>query len=498
MPPAAMTGRGSAKQGKKVPRGGQLLGVMGVILLTLIPAISSAGEPPRFNRQLEAIIRGEIQENVSVSVQVVDLDTGRVLMEKNPDLPLVPASTMKVVTSAAALQALNPDFTFRTEALVEKAPGSSVGNLFLKGYGDPYLVSEELYALTRAVKEKGLEEIRGDIVVDDSYFVPGIPLDENEKLGHRAYHAPYGALSLNFNSVKIVIHPGERPGKPARVVIDPMSEYVTVKADIKTVKGARPCQATISKETTGEDREMITLEGEIGVQSPSKGRYVNVASPSLYTGEVFKEFLLREGIRVTGRVIRGKVPPSAVLFEEFNSRPLGVIVYWLNKFSNNFMAEQISMALGAKVLGPPGTREKGLSVIRKYLLSCGVKEDCFALSEASGLSRNNRLSASALVKVLLTAARDFSYSAEFMASLGVAGVDGTLKEKLTDPVAKRKIRGKTGTLRGVNALTGYGVSRDGKRFAFAVLANSQDKSAGFINHADKIARQILDVPMNSR
>jgi len=162
------------------------------------------------------------------------------------------------------------------------------------------------------------------------------------------------------------------------------------------------------------------------------------------------------------------------------------------------MAEQISMAMGANVFGPPGTREKGLAVIRKYLLSCGVNEDCFALSEASGLSRNNRLSASALVRVLLAAARDFSYSAEFMSSLGVAGVDGTLKEKLTDPGSKRKIRGKTGTLRGVNALTGYGVSRDGKRFAFAVLANSQEKGAGFINHADKIVRQILDVPMNGR
>jgi len=224
---------------------------------------------------------------------------------------------------------------------------------------------------------------------------------------------------------------------------------------------------------------------------------VNVAHPSLYTGEVFKEFLLKEGVKIEGQVVRGTVPSSAASYVEFPSRPLGSIVYWLNKFSNNFMAEQIGMAMGAAVYGAPGTREKGLEVIRRYLQSCGVNEACYSLSEASGLSRNNRLSASALVSVLLAAHRDFSYNAEFAASLGVAGADGTLKEKFAEPAVRRKIRGKTGTLRGVNALTGYAVSTSGRRFAFAVIANSLDKGAGFISCADKIARQLLDVPMKA-
>jgi len=173
-------------------------------------------------------------------------------------------------------------------------------------------------------------------------------------------------------------------------------------------------------------------------------------------------------------------------------------VYWLNKFSNNFMAEQISMAMGAAVHGAPGTREKGLAVIRRHLQSCGVDQGQFALSEASGLSRNNRLSASALTRVLTAADEDFTYGPEFKASLGVAGVDGTLKEKFTDTGARRRLRAKTGTLRGVNALAGYGVSRDGIRFVFAVIVNSLDKGAGFLNHADKIAREILDVPLGKQ
>ena len=470
-----------------------------VALLLFAPIAASASDAPPLNSRLDAIIKREVPENVSVSVQVIDLETGRVLMEKDPDLALAPASTMKVLTTAAALRSLSPDFTFVTEVLADNVRGDSVGNIFLKGGGDPYMVSEELFALTRSVRDKGLTEIRGNIVVDDSYFIPGQPLDENEKLGLRAYHAPYSALSLNFNDIKIVVHPGPRAGEPARFVADPVSEYAVVKGNVKTVKGDKPAQVTITKETTDDGREIISLDGVIGETSPTWNRYVNVASPALYTGEVFKEFLLREGIRVAGRVVNGQTPPSAALYHEHKSRPLGLIVYGLNKFSNNVMAEEICLALGAKIYGAPGTREKGIAVIRKHLLDCGVPESNFTLSEASGLSRSNRLSASALVKVLLAATRDFTYNAEFMASFGVAGVDGTLKEKFADAGAKRRLRAKTGTLRGVNALAGYGISPDRRVFVFAVIANGAQKNAtSFIDHADKIARAILDIPLGKR
>jgi D-alanyl-D-alanine carboxypeptidase/D-alanyl-D-alanine-endopeptidase (penicillin-binding protein 4) len=464
----------------------------------MLGAVSEApaGTPP-LNRYLMGILSQEVPPNVAVSIQVADLESGKILMERNADTPLVPASTMKVVTSAAALQVLNPDFTFVTDVLAEGLKSASAGTLFLKGYGDPYLVNEELFALTRSVRERGLQEVRGNIVVDDSYFLPEPPLDENEKLGARSYHAPYSALSLNFNSIKVTVTPGSRPGKPATVTLDPESGYASVKGTVKTVAGDRSGSVSISKEPRPDGGEFIVVQGEIGSNATPKGRYVNVTHPSLYTGEVFKAFLAKEGVKVEGRVVRGTVPSTAASYYEFHSRPLGSIVYWLNKFSNNFMAEQIGMTMGAAVYGAPGTREKGLAVIRRYLQSCGVNESCYSLSEASGLSRHNRLSASALVRVLLEAHRDFAYNAEFEASLGVAGADGTLKEKFSEPALRRKIRGKTGTLRGVNALTGYAVSKDGRRFAFAVIANSLDKGNGFIHCADKIARQLVDVPMNA-
>jgi serine-type D-Ala-D-Ala carboxypeptidase/endopeptidase (penicillin-binding protein 4) len=471
--------------------------VLVLVAIALLSSITDAlpGNTAPFNAELESIIRRELPSGCSISIQVVDLETGRVFMEKDPDQALAPASTMKVVTAATALYTLNPEFTFLTEVWADGVRGSSVGNLFLKGYGDPYLVSEELFALTRSLRERGLREIRGNILVDDSYFLPSKPLDENEKLGLRAYHAPYSALSLNFNSIKVVAVPASRAGRPALVFVDTPSEYATVEGAVKTVNGNRPGELTIHKEPVSGDRELMRVEGFIGADAPIKPRYVNVVSPALYVGDVFKEFLLREGITVTGKVIHGKVPQSALLYSEFNSRPLGMIVYGLNKFSNNFMAEQICMAMGAKVHGAPGTREKGLTVMRDFLVASGVDESKFSLAEASGLSRNNRISASALVRVLLRAHKDFRYGPEFVASLGVGGVDGTMKEKFTDPSVKRRIRGKTGNLRGVNSLAGYGVSPDGRAFVFAVLVNSLQKGTGFIDYGEKVIRSIMDLPL---
>jgi D-alanyl-D-alanine carboxypeptidase/D-alanyl-D-alanine-endopeptidase (penicillin-binding protein 4) len=455
-----------------------------------------SGLPP-FKAELENIIRRELPPNCAISVQVIAGDTGRILMEKNPDLPLVPASTMKVVTTATALHVLHPEFTFLTEVLADHVRRSSVGNLYLKGYGDPYLVSEELFALTRSLREKGLREVRGNIIVDDSFFVPSKPLDENEKLGNRSYHAPYSALSLNFNSLKIVALPS-RVGQPARIITDPVSEYATVRSAVNTAKGNHPAELEISRDTRPDGRETIRVDGSIGAHAALKGRYVNVISPSLYAGDVFKEFLLREGIRVTGGVLAGPVPASATCYLRFNSRPLASTIYWLNKFSNNFMAEQISMAMGAEVHGPPGTREKGLSVIRDFLLANGVDRAHFSLAEASGLSRSNHISASALVRVLRNVSKDFSCGPEFMASLGIGGVDGTLKEKFTDQKVKRRIRAKTGNLRGVNSLAGYAISPKGKMFLFAVLVNSEQKGVGFIDYGEKIIRAVMDLPMDSR
>ncbi|MFZ5867858.1 MAG: D-alanyl-D-alanine carboxypeptidase/D-alanyl-D-alanine endopeptidase [Thermodesulfobacteriota bacterium] len=478
-----------------LPRLRVALGMSLVLCFSLAgPALSA--DAPALNQRLKAIIKRHLPPDFTISIQIADLETGKIVAEENPDLALVPASTMKVATTSAALSSLFPDFTFVTEVLADDVRGTSLGNIYLRGGGDPYLVSEQLFALTRQVVDRGVQEVRGAIVVDDSYFQPSPPLDEQQGLTHRSYHAPYGALSLNFNSVKIVVHPARRPGEAALVSIDPTSEYALLKAEVRTVQGKSPANLVVTKKDIERGRELIHVKGTIGTAAPMKTHYVNVSRPALYTGAVFKEFLLRDGVRVAGQVLPGKAPSNAESLVEFNSWPLSIVVYWLNKFSNNFMAEQVAMAMGARVQGPPGTREKGLLVIRDHLLAIGVKESCFTLSEASGLSRANRLSASALVRVLLNSARQFSFNSELIASLGISGVDGTLKEKFADSPLKRRIRAKTGNLRGVNALAGYGLSRKGRTLVFAVIVNSTKNGAGFVDYSEKIIGDILEAQVD--
>ncbi len=466
-----------------------------LIYLTVLVCFNSVvpyayAQGPAFNRELKLILDRELQSDMVASVQVSELGSGQVLMEANPDLALVPASTMKVLTSACALSSLGPEFCYTTSVYVDGHKDSTVENLYIKGSGDPHFVTEDLFVLARMIRDKGLLEIRGSIVVDDSFFLPSKPLDENEELGIRAYHAPYSALSLNFNSFKIITLPATNIGSLARVKLDPSSEFVILKSNVKTVEGSKSAQLDINKTTDASEREHISVIGTIGVDAQARGRYVNVSNPALYFGYTLKEFLQREGIRVNGSVRRSLTPPSVFPLCEYTSKPMSLIVYWLNKFSNNFMAEQICLTVGAKAFGPPGTRGKGLEALKRFLITCGVQETSFSLSDASGLSRANKISASTMVKVLQTAVGDFSYGPEYLSSFAVSGIDGTLKEKFNEEGMRRRVRAKTGTLRGVSALAGFGVNGQGKILVFSVVVNSE-RPKGFIDQAEKITRAIL-------
>jgi D-alanyl-D-alanine carboxypeptidase/D-alanyl-D-alanine-endopeptidase (penicillin-binding protein 4) len=474
-----------------------VLSVLGMVSILFLHSDACAlMEVPPFNADLDKLLQSELPANCEISCQIADLDSGRTLMEKNPNLPLTPASTLKVVTSASALHEMGPEYKFLTNVYADDIKAGSVGNLFVKGHGDPHLVTEELYALVRELVDAGLTEVRGAIVVDDSYFSPDKPLDDTNDPGYRSYDALYSALSLNFNSIKIVLIPGTASGKLARLITDPTSDYASLSGHVQTVHGSKPMKIEVSKKTTDNEQERIVVHGSVGVDTQSKGKYINVQSPSIYTGYVLKELLQKEGIRVKCPVIKGTTPSDAIPYIEHQSMPLGLIVYWLGKLSNNFIAEQICLAMGAYAHGAPGTREKGLNVMRKFLNKAGVGEKDFSLVDASGLSRSNRISASALVKTLAFASHNFYFSPEFISSLGISGVDGTLKEKFSAENTRRRIRAKTGTLRGVNALAGYGLGNNGKPIVFAILINSSQKGVGIINYADRIMRAIFNSHLN--
>ena len=324
--------------------------------------------------------------------------------------------------------------------------------------------------LARRLKLRGVRRVKGDLVADDSFF-DARRYGRGWRVGGsiRPYLAPHGALSLNFSLVSVLVAPGERPGDPAQVLLEPPSRALRLESRVKTARGERRRVALGRRRVRG--RDVVRVSGRVSVGEEMRTRRVPVTDPTAFAaGAVAAEFE-RQGIVLEGRVRRAATPPGARLLARNLSPPLGEVVRGLNKHSNNFVAEQILKTLGAETYGAPGTSEKGLRAVRDFLVSVGVAAKDFELADGSGLSRMSRVSPRALVALLEAAHNDFRLRPEFTASLAVFGVDGTVRKRRGGRAASRRVRVKTGMLRGVHAFSGYAAAENGEILAFSVLVN---------------------------
>ena len=429
-----------------------------------------------------------------IGISVISLPEGRTIVEVDPDRSMIPASVTKIFTASAALSRLGPGFRFKTRVFADApvAPDGSVETLYLVGSGDPSLVSEELWRLVHNLYvETGLRAVRKRIVLDDTYFDRewkpeawggGNPL--------RAYTAPVGALSFNFNAVRFLIGPA--PSSPVALRWDPPSAYLEVESRLRPGKGTRI--SFERRERLRGDRYIVT--GTWGRGRRRKTYYRSISKPTWYTGRNFAEFLAREGIEVPERLERGRVPGGATLLLEHESKDLASIVRDMGKFSNNFTAEHLLKALGAEVFSPPGTTGKGLRALSAYLTSIGIAGG-FHFADGSGLSRENRVSARQVTTLLRRAGEIFELAPEFISLLPVAGIDGTLRTRMTASLAG-KVRAKTGSLKGVDTLAGYFVTPGGEHFAFAILVNGSPSRARNLAVIDEIVARLTQVATAER
>lgn len=437
--------------------------------LFFLPAVALAGAPePVLEATLQSLAKEGAARGALVGVVVVDLDTGETLFESQPDTPFNPASVTKVVTTAAALKTLGSGYTFKTH--VSRAGrltnGVLAGDLVLAGEGDPSLTLERVWRIASRVRVAGVKEITGDLVLDDTYF------DSERTMGgydsfdeDKAYTAPVGALSATWNTVNVVIRPGARAGAQIDVALDPPTAFVTLVNKGTTSSAGQRRRMRVSIEN-----RVITVAGTMPVGHPEREYYRPVDDPTAYFGTLLREYLAKEGVVVKGSIRKGSVPDAIELFA-YESEPLGVIVRDLNKLSNNFTAEQLLKTLGAKTWGAPGTAQKGLDALSKYLLELGVPEGSWSIRNGSGLTRDNEISARLLVRVLEDAHADFQVRGDFVASMGIAGEDGTLAHRMVGTQAAGALRGKTGTVAGSTCLAGYARAENGHTLAFAFLMN---------------------------
>lgn len=440
---------------------------------------SGAGKPASPSYQLEGLswvidslmARPELA-GAKIGILVESLATGEILYERNADEPLVPASNMKIVTGAVALSVLRPDFTFVTEVATDAGTlaGTIDGNLYVKGRGDPSFVTEELWKLVESVQVLGIERVTGDLVLDTSYFDSVTAASPEAIAGERAYHARTGALSLNFNAVAVHITPGPRSGDPAMAALAPETNAVVLAN--KAVTGAARRRSTIEVSRAYEDGvNVVTVEGAIPAGTYGTTFYRSIDNAVDYFGRVAVEFLARAGIRVEGSVRVGKVPDGARVITVHESKPLSLVVRDLNKFSSNFVAEQLMKVIAAEVLGQPGTTAGGIAAMEDFLASIGADRAGYAIRDGSGFSRENRLSPRVVCRCIRHALSDFGTAYEFGASLSVSGTDGTLEDRMGFAGLEGSVRAKTGLLDGVTAISGIMRTSSGRDVLFSIIVN---------------------------
>lgn len=437
-------------------------------LLLLLP-LSAAGGPAA-DTALERLLHSPALRGARVGVHVSALETGQLLLEHNADQLMVPASNQKLLTAAAVLAHWGPTQRFETPVYVEGPidPGGVLdGTLWIEGRGDPSLVSESLWKLAEEIRLRGITQVRGGIAVDASYFDGQRFHPDWEPVSSRAYHAPTAAFAVNYSSFRVDVRAAARIGAPAIVRVAPFTAYLRVRSSVLTIARAGPLQLSVERLADGSG-ERVLLGGVFPLGGTPKTYWRAVALPERYAASLLRTQLESQGVRVFGPIRLGRLPESARELLRFVGEPLGPIVRKLDKFSNNFIAEQLIKALGADLYGPPGSWEKGIRALRAHLASIGIDGQRLRVADGSGLSPRNRISASVLAHVFRDAVLRFGSGPEFIASLPLGGLDGTLQDRMSP--APIPVRAKTGHLRHVSSLSGLLPRGDG-HLVFSVLVN---------------------------
>jgi len=449
---------------------------------------------------LGPLLEDRLFQSADVGVQVVDVESGDEVWAHNADASMLPASVNKVLTTAVALRVLGPAYEFHTDLLSPgevDADGVLHGDLYVRGGGDPTLVVEQLWKIVRDLQSVGVVEIDGNVVFDDGFFsdpgaVPGWNKGVDEANGP-AYFAPLGALTVNFNTTCLLVAPGSEQGQPARVGLEtPASVIEVVNQAVTGNVRSRPWLKVERELADDGVKVTFTVSGNVPLGAETTRLYRAVGEPTAHFESVFADMLKERGVSWSGKLRQGKTPNGAVLLVRHRSDALAVVLAQMNKRSSNIMAEQVLKAVGAASTGGPGSTQSGLEAVRAYLDGLGIPRDEYNIVNGSGLSRDTRMRPSLITAVLMDMAHDRRAGPEFMASLAVAGIDGTLRRRLRGDEAGL-VRGKTGSLDSVFCLAGYAQGGDGNVYAFAFLANGFRGSTSPVRDLqDRFAEALLE------
>ena len=464
-----------------------------LLLFLLMPAFVAAQEVFPFAEAARAA--GLPADAVGIFVQ--DPGSGRVVLAAGADQALNPASAMKLLTTYASLEMLGPAFTWKTEAWADGVmQGSALtGNLVLKGSGDPKLTLENLWLLLRGVRNRGLKRIGGDLVLDRRAFQQ-IDMDPARFDGDptRAYNVGPDALLVNYKALRVQLLPD--PGaRSVKVLLDPPLTNVQVENRITIADGPCGDWRTLLAPQLQDDgtTARMSFRGTFSASCGERSFYLSVLRHAPYTGGLFRHLWEELGGTLDGTVRDGTAAPDARLLFTWESPTLAELVRDINKFSNNVMARQLFLTLGANTFGIPGTPEKSSRAVLEWLDRKGLAFPELVLENGSGLSRTERISARHLGE-LLTAAYRSPVMPELMASLPLVAVDGTMRKRLRDVGVAGQAHIKSGSLDGVKSIAGYVLDAQGRRMVVVCIVNHPGANAAAGALQDTLLRWVYQRP----
>jgi D-alanyl-D-alanine carboxypeptidase/D-alanyl-D-alanine-endopeptidase (penicillin-binding protein 4) len=480
----------------------RLVGLAALAILLAAPASAERRQDP-LGAAIDRIVEVPALSSASWGIEVRSLESGRVLYQRHADKAFRPASTLKLVTTAAALDAFGP--AARVSTTVETAArldgrGRILGDVFLVGRGDPGLSGRfeagpptaAFEALAHALTEAGVRRIEGRLVGHEGAFGGARrgPAWMLEDLAW-AYGAEVSALSFNDNAVRVTLTPGERTGDPVVVEVEPRTSYVAVESTVIT--GTRGAEETVTLDRPpGSNRILVTgvlprgrsWEGDVAVEDPAR-----------FAATVFREVLEARGVRVPGGVATSSasLPPGLRVLATREGIPLARRIEEVNEESQNLHAELLLRQLGLQVLGE-GTTERGLEAVEGFLDRLEIPRTGWRLEDGSGLSHTNLVTPRGLVALLVAMSRH-PHRGVYRASLAEAGRSGRLEDRMRGTPAEARVEAKTGALKGVNGLAGYAITEGGEELAFAILVGNHAVRSGAANRAiDAIANVLVTSP----
>ena len=439
------------------------------LCLCMTPGAFANELPPALQRVLSA--HGVPVDGVSILVQSLNEDTPRIAL--NIDTPRNPASSIKLVSTFVALDVLGPTYTWPTEiyALGPVSGDTINGDLLFKGYGDPHLVTEELWKLLGSLTQRGIRHINGDLVIDDTYFA-GAQTDPGafDNKPFRLYNVAPNAFLVNFKAAEFRFTLKGRD----QVTIQTVPALANLTVENKVTVGDGPCgnnRLRINMDVPDRQRSnRIIFSGVLPRDCRGYSVSRSVLEPATYAYGLIKTLWGQWGGTLSGGVRGGAAPAKANPLLVWQSRPLAELIRDLNKWSNNVMARTLLYTLAATRFDPPVTREQGVEVVTDYLNANQIDTTGLVIDNGAGLSRKTRISARQMT-ALLRHAYSSRFMPEFVASLSIVGLDGTMRKQFRGKPEAGRMHVKTGRLNNVVAIAGYVLSRSGETLSVVLLVN---------------------------